>query len=175
MPNNEEIKHVTPISGHKLGFFKQKQCYLVFSDKRIIVAYYDAKKIKAEYEKKIEEHEKDGKKANIFKKIGANWSSHTSFHLRYLEMQPEEILIETEGNFDISPDTISKLVLKRGSSYTEEDGNERNNGGSLSIVTKDGKKLNFTLTYGQFDKLSSALDHIIPEATFKRNKVVLKR
>ncbi|MCK5848427.1 MAG: hypothetical protein KAH01_04455 [Caldisericia bacterium] len=175
MSNNEEIKHVTPLSGHKLGFFKQKQCYLTFTDQRIIVAYHDPKRIKEEYNKKIEEHEKDGKKANIFKKIGANWSSHSNFHLRYLEMQPEEILIETEGNFDILPDTISKLVLKRGSSSMDEDGFERKSNGTLSVVTKDNKKLNFSIAHGQFNELSSALDHIIPEATFKRNKVVLKR
>jgi hypothetical protein len=171
----ETVKHVTPMSGHKVGFLKQKQCYLVFTDQRIVVAYHDPKKAQEEYEKKIDEHEKTGKKANIFKKIGAKWSTHTNFHQRYLEMDPENILQETTDNFSILPGSVAKLVLKRGSVSRDQDGFEHRNNDNLSIITTDNKKLSFTFVPRQFDSISHSLDYLIPNITHKRNKSFFTR
>ncbi|MDD4614139.1 MAG: hypothetical protein PHI40_01865, partial [Caldisericia bacterium] len=109
------------------------------------------------------------------KKIGAKWSTHTNFHQRYLEMNPDEIIQESPHNFSILPDSIAKLVLKRGSVSRDQDGFEHRNNDSLSIVTLDNKKLNFTFLPGQFDSVGHSLDYIIPDVTHKRNKVFFKR
>jgi len=176
MATDEKIKHVTPLSGHKLGFFKQKQCYLTFTDQRIIVAYHDPQKVQEAYEQNLENHEeKSGKKAGFFKKIGARWNAHANFHKRFLEMNPEDILQGHADNFAIQPDSIARLVLKRGPVHRDDEGFESSSNDSLSIITKDNIKLNFTFVPKQFDSISHSLDMIIPEATFKRNKVILKR
>ncbi len=174
MPNNETVVHVTPRASHHIGFFKSKLCYLVFTDQRIVVVYHDPKKLKKAYEDAIKDREKDGKKANVFKKLGAKFSSMNDFHTRYFELTPEEMLLEDDDNFAIKPSDIQRLVLKKGSVVMDEDGYETKNKDTLQMVIF-GKKMKFSLSIDQFQKIANALDHIIPEATYKKNKVILKR
>lgn len=174
MSNKETIVHVTPRANYHLGLFKSKLCHLVFTDQQIMVVYRDPKKLKKVYEQYISEHEKGGKKANVFKKIGAKINSSNAFHLRYFEMTPQDMLLEDDNNFSIQPSDIQQLILKKGSVVMDEDGYETKNNDSLKMVV-NGKKMKFSLTSDQFSKVANALDHILPEATYKKNKVILKR
>lgn len=57
-------------------------------------------------------------------------------------MNPEDILNKAEGNFFFTPDTVSRIWLRKRKTYYDEDGGRQQNPHSLLIESR-GKKYNF--------------------------------
>ena len=154
----EKILGVIPNAALKKGLFKSILYNLVITDKRMIFARFRKELIKEEAKKRTErlEEEGKGKVRQFFAKLGTG----LTFYKRYFDMDPEEILKETEDNFFIMPSNVNKIRLKEGSVIHDEDGDvESQNPHTLLITTTSGEKLKL-LFRGDFNKMRRLLSQI---------------
>ena len=56
----------------------------------------------------------------FFGQWGAQLTSTTNYHKRYMEMNPDDILAQTEGNFALSYNDIVKLRVKKKVSHDQD-------------------------------------------------------
>lgn len=154
----EKILGALPNVSLKKGLFKSILYNLVITDKRMIFARFRKELIKEEAKKRAEKLEEEGrgKVRQFFAKLGTG----LTFYKRYFDMDPEEILKETEGNFFIVPSNVSKIRLKKGSVSYDEDGNVGyENPHTLFITTSSGEKLKL-LFRSDFNSARSLLSQI---------------
>ena len=94
MTSRENIHSITKKVTYKISFLKSKFCHLIFTDKRIIVAYFNPEKALEEYKKQLQKHQDNGYKPTVLIKIGIKFRSSANFYQRYLSMTPDEIMEE---------------------------------------------------------------------------------
>jgi len=154
----EKILGALPNVSLKKGLFKSILYNLVITDKRMIFARFRKELIKEEAKKRAEKLEEEGrgKVRQFFAKLGTGFT----FYKRYFDMDPEEILKETEGNFFITPSNVGKIRLKKGSVSRDEDGDvEYENPHTLFITTTSGEKLKLMLR-GDFNSIRNLLSQL---------------
>ena len=96
---------------------------IVCTDQRTIFAKLTSQMMKDAASEAQEKGKEEGQ--GFFSRWGSQIKSTMSYHNRYWEMSPDEILGQTEGNFDLSHASLSKLKAKRKvhrdeSNYQEE-------------------------------------------------------
>jgi len=154
---NEEEKILGTIPGIYLkgGFFKNKNCTLVVTNKRIIMAEVTKNLLKEEKRRKREELKKEGK--GRIKQFLSSLSIYTYFHKRYLNMNPDVIVKESPGNFFLTLDDIKRIKLKRGKVTYDDEGDEFQEPHLLIIVSSSKKefKFNFSADFNSTKRLLS--------------------
>lgn len=152
----EKILGVIPYAGLKKGLFKSESCNLVVTNKRVIVAKFSMDVYKKEAQERAEETKQEGR--GRFKQFLSSANTMATFHKRYLDMLPEDILKETPGTFAIEPSTVVKIQLKEGRSYRDEDDFKKQDPHSLLIVMPEAKlQFNFSGDIGNARSLLSQL------------------
>ncbi len=175
MAYKENIHSITTKKvSEKVSFFKTKYCHLIFTDKRIIVAYYDPDKAMDEYKKRLQEQSDKGSPSSVYNKVSIRFQSTKNFYQRYLCMNPEDIIKEHPENFAIPSERIKSLVFSKGSCCKDEDGFESHNPDKLNITLKNNAHKNFYLKTCFFNELCDALSQIIPQANHSGEKMVYK-
>ncbi len=152
----------------KMSFFKTKHCHLIFTNFRIIVAYYDPEKAMDDYRKKLTNFINEDSSSNVYLKVNLRFQSFSNFYHRYICMPPEEILNEHPDNFSITSSDIRNLVFSKGCCCKDENGLDENTPDRLCITLKNNNKKSFYLQSCFFHELCDALRYIVPSA--KHNK-----
>jgi hypothetical protein len=134
---NEKVLGVIPNASLKTGFIRWTTYTLIATTSRLIAAELNSKLIKEEVRKRGEESKEEGH--GKFKQFLARAGASFTFANRYLEMDPEDILKETDKNFSIYPRDIVSIKISDG--YEDEDGNKSPN--RLTIKTSS-KKYSFS-------------------------------
>ncbi len=137
----EKVLGVIPNNYLKKGLFKVERYNLIITNKRLIGARITNELLKQESAERVEKTKEEGrgKMKQFFAKLGTNFT----FYKRYLDMNPEDILNETEDNLSFTPDVVSGIRLRKGKVYYDSDGDMKQNPHSLLIQSK-GKKYNFS-------------------------------
>ena len=110
--DGEKILGVIPNASIKKSIFKTENYNLIISDKRLIAAKFTSQLMKEEAKKRVDEakEEKKNKLTQFFVNIGTG----LTFYKRYLDMNPEEIIKESEGNYTLEPDIVKSVTIKKG-------------------------------------------------------------
>jgi hypothetical protein len=154
----------------KLSFFKTKHCHLIFTNFRIIVAYYDPEKAMDDYRKKLTNSINRDSSSNVYFNVNLRFQSFSNFYQRYVSMPPEDILKEHPDNFSITASSIRNLVFSKGYCCKDENGLEENTPDKLCITLKNNNQKSFYLQTCFFHELCDALRHIVPNAEYNKDR-----
>lgn len=137
----EKVLGAIPNVSLKKGLFKSVIYNLIVTNERLLFAKFRKELFKEEARERAEELEEQGKGKirQFFAKLGTGFT----FYKRYLDMDPEDILKETEDNFFLTPQAVRSIKLKRGRVSYDEDGDEYQNPHTLLITTTSGEKMKF--------------------------------
>jgi hypothetical protein len=171
MASQEYILSITTkAASHKISTFTSKHCHLVFTNLRIIVAYYDPDKAIKSYKQQLTDYVNDGFSSNLYVKVNLRFDSFATFHHRYICMPPENILSDHPDNFSIPGTNIRRLVFCKGCCCKDEDGFDDHTPDKLSITLKNNRRKSFYLQSCYFQELCGALHHIVPTAKYHGDK-----
>ncbi len=131
---NEQVVGVIPNVSLKKGLFRSELFTLVVTSRRLIAAKWSKQIYKQEVDERKQEARREGK--GKLKQLFAGAGTMISFADRYLSMNPDEILGETEGSFAIEPRMVQKIKFKAG--YFDQNDNSETLS-SLLLVTTGGK------------------------------------
>ena len=157
MEEEEKVLGVIPNASLKTGFLRSALYTLVVTNKRLIAAQVRKELIRDEKLKRKQEAAAEGH--GRFKQAFRSFLAGFTFADRYLTMNPENIVKESERNFYIMPEDILDVKLKEGMITEDEDGNTTQYPHSLYIRTKDNKKYQFSFS-GDFIKIRQLLNRI---------------
>lgn len=94
------------------GFLGQKSFNLVVTDKRLIAAILTGKMISEAVKQTREESKNQGE--GILKRMAKTAFSGYSYHQKYFNMSPDEILSENTENFYLDNTMIKKIKVMHG-------------------------------------------------------------
>ncbi len=107
----EKILAVVPMATKPKLFGMGDTYTIVCTDQRTIFAKLTNQMMKDAANEAQEKGKEEGK--GFFSRWGSQIKSTMSYHNRYWEMPPDEILGQTEGNFDLSHASLNKVKAKR--------------------------------------------------------------
>jgi hypothetical protein len=116
------------------GFFGQKSFNLIVTEKRLIAAIVTNKMLSEAVKQSREESKNQGD--GVLKRMAKTAFSGYSFHKKYLDMSPDEILSENTENFYLDPTMIKKIKVRSGT-YIQEQSTYQPN--ELRIKAINGK------------------------------------
>lgn len=116
------------------GFFGQKSFNLIVTEKRLIAAIVTNKMLSEAVKQSREESKNQGD--GVLKRMAKTAFSGYSFHKKYFDMSPDEILSENTENFYLDPAMIKKIKVRSGT-YIQEQGTYQPN--ELRIKAINGK------------------------------------
>jgi hypothetical protein len=93
---------------------------ICFTDRQTIIAKLTNDVVKDVVKKSQEQSKSEGK--GMFARVGAQMKAFYNAHLRYLEMTPEQILVENPANIALENAAINVVKIKRGFEAGGEDG-----------------------------------------------------
>ncbi len=131
-PDDEVVLGVIPNLGRKKSLLSYERFNLVVTSKRLIFALATQKMLNDAVAAAAAEAKAEGK--GLMGRWMSTMATGFVFHQRYLEMEPEQILRETQGNFALEPRVIKSIRLVEG----DDDDNESD---KVIIVTMSGKML----------------------------------
>lgn len=130
--NNKEKEKVTGVIPYmNTGRLGRNAYTIVVTNRRLILAKYSTKLVKEE-----QKRAKNKSKGGFFSRWKASISSGFSFHERYYEMEPNEILQESKENYEIRPEQVGSIKIKRGN---WDPGHEHSKPGKMEIKWSRGK------------------------------------
>ncbi|MDD4028370.1 MAG: hypothetical protein PHX86_01445 [Caldisericia bacterium] len=171
MASQEYILSITTKkASHKMSTFSARSCHLIFTNLRIIVAYYDPDKALEAYKQQLTSYINNGSSSGVYMKVNLRFQSFSTFYHRYICMSPEEILKEHPDNFCIHGSDIRNLVFSKGSCCKDVDGFEDHTPDKLNITLKSKHRKSFYLKSCFFHELCGALHQIVPNAKYNGDK-----
>ncbi len=107
----EQILTAIPKANQPKSFGRRDTYTIICTDKRTIFAKLTNQMLKDAVKEAQQKGKEEGK--GFFSRWGSQIQSTMNYHARYWEMSPDNILAETEGNFDISHASLIKLKAKK--------------------------------------------------------------
>jgi len=114
----EEITLVIPLAYRPKSFGRKDSFTIVCTSTRTIFAKFTIQMMKDAVNEARAKAKEKGK--GFFGQWGAQLTSTTNYHKRYMEMNPDDILAQTEGNFALSYNDIVKLRVKKKVSHDQD-------------------------------------------------------
>ena len=115
----EEIVSVIPLVYRPKSFGRRDSFTIICTNERTVFANFTGKMMKEAVNEARAQAKEEGK--GFFGQWGAQLTSTSNYHQRYWEMKPDEILAQTEGNFDLPHNQLVKLKVKKKVSHDEDD------------------------------------------------------
>lgn len=115
---DEPVLGVVPNLARKKGLLSYENFNLIVTPRRLIFALATQKMLADAAKQAADEAKAEGK--GLLGRMVSTMASGFVFHRRYLEMEPEAILRETQGNFALDPRIIKSIRLVMGDSDENE-------------------------------------------------------
>ncbi len=116
--DDEPVLGIIPNLARKKSLFSYENFNLVVTPKRLIFALATKEMLQEAAQQAAADAKAEGK--GLLGRMLSTMASGFVFHKRYLEMEPEKILRETQGNFSMDPRSIRSIRLFPGDSGENE-------------------------------------------------------
>lgn len=114
----EKVALVIPLAHRSKSFGRKDSFTIVCTTKRTIFAKFTSKMMKGAVNEARAKAKEEGK--GFFGQWGAQLTSTANYHKKYMEMIPDDILTQTEGNLALPYSEIVKLRIKKKVSHDED-------------------------------------------------------